>query len=184
MLGVITILENGNMIYALGDYAPEIGEHCFVAPDAAVIGQVVTGCDVSIWFNVVVRGDNATISIGDASNVQDGAVLHVDPGIPLTIGKRVTIGHKVMLHGCTIGDDSLIGMNAVILNNAVIGRNCLIGANALVTENMQIPDGSLVLGSPAKIVKTVSEEAMAMISSGVQSYVGKIDRYHNELRAI
>ncbi|MFK8080446.1 MAG: gamma carbonic anhydrase family protein [Granulosicoccus sp.] len=172
------------MIYALGDQTPDIGEHCYVAPDAAVIGQVITGRDVSIWFNVVLRADNAPIRIGDTSNIQDGSILHVDPGVPLTIGQRVTIGHKVMLHGCTIGDDSLIGMNAVVLNNAVIGRNCLIGANALVTENMQIPDGSLVLGSPAKVIKPVSEAAMAVIASGVQSYVGKIDVYRDGLRAL
>ncbi|MFK7858717.1 MAG: gamma carbonic anhydrase family protein [Granulosicoccus sp.] len=155
-----------------------------MAPNAAVVGQVITGRDVSIWFNAVLRGDNEPIRIGDASNIQDGAVLHVDPGIPLDIGKRVTIGHKVMLHGCTIGDGSLVGMNAVILNNAVIGRNCLIGANALVTENMQIPDGSLVLGSPAKIIKPVSEAALAVIASGVESYVGKIDMYNAGLREV
>lgn len=172
------------MIYALGKNTPKFGEHCFVAPDATVIGQVITGRDVSIWFNAVLRGDNAPIHIGKESNVQDGAVLHVDPDVPLTIGERVTVGHKVMLHGCTIGDGSLIGMNAVVLNNAVIGKNCLIGANALVTENMQIPDGSLVLGSPAKVIKPVSEAAMAIISAGITSYVSKIDVYNDGLRAI
>lgn len=172
------------MIYALGTFSPQIGQHCFVAPDAAVIGQVITGRDVSIWFNAVLRGDNEPIYIGDESNVQDGAVLHVDPGIPLTIGKRVTVGHKAMLHGCTIGDGSLIGMNAVILNKAVIGQNCLIGANALVTENMQIPDGSLVLGSPAKVIKPVGESALEVMATGIASYVGKIDVYRDGLQAI
>ncbi len=173
-----------NMIYALGSHTPQLGEHGFVAPDATVIGQVVTGRDVTIWFNAVLRGDNALISIGDGSNIQDGSVLHVDPDIPLSIGKRVTIGHKVMLHGCTIGDGSLIGMNAVVLNHAVIGKNCLIGANALVTEKMQIPDGSLVLGSPAKVIKPVGEAAMAMMAAGTQSYVDKIDVYRDELRVV
>jgi len=172
------------MIYALGKHIPQLGDHGFVAPDAAVIGQVITGRDVSIWFNAVLRGDNEVIRIGDASNIQDGAVLHVDPGIPLTIGKRVTIGHKAMLHGCTIGDGCLVGMNAVVLNKAVIGSNCLIGANALVTENMQIPDGSLVLGSPARIIKPVSEAAMAAVASGVDSYVKKIDAYRDGLKAL
>ncbi len=172
------------MIYALGTHTPKIGEHCFVAPDASVIGQVVTGRDVSIWFNAVLRADNESIIIGDASNIQDGAVLHVDPGVPLKIGKNVTIGHKVMLHGCTIGDGSLIGMNAVILNNAVIGKNCLIGANALVTENMRIPDGSLVLGSPAKVIKPLGEAALTVMAGGVQSYVNKIDVYVNGLNVV
>lgn len=172
------------MIYALGKHSPHLGEHNYVAPDAAVIGQVITGRDVSIWFNAVLRGDNAPIHIGEASNIQDGAVLHVDPEVPLTIGKRVTVGHKAMLHGCTIGDGSLIGMNAVILNNAVIGKNCLIGANALVTENMQIPDGSLVLGSPAKVIKPVGEAALEVMASGVDTYVGKIDVYAEGLKEL
>lgn len=172
------------MIYSLAAHSPQLGEHCFVAPDAAVIGQVITGRDVSIWFNAVLRGDNAPITIGAGSNIQDGAVLHVDPDVPLTIGEWVTIGHKVMLHGCTIGDGSLIGMNAVVLNHAVIGKNCLIGANALVTENMQVPDGSLVLGSPAKVIKPVSEAAMEVIVSGAKSYVGKIDEYVEGLKVV
>lgn len=172
------------MIFALGTHTPQLGEHGFVAPDAAVIGQVVTGRDVSIWFNAVLRADNAPITIGDGSNIQDGAVLHVDPGVPVNVGKRVTIGHKVMLHGCTIGDGSLIGMNAVVLNNAVIGKNCLIGANALVTEKMQIPDGSLVLGSPAKVIKPIGKATMEMMEAGTQSYVDKIDVYLNDLRVV
>ena len=165
------------MLYALGDKTPQIGEHCFIAPDAAVIGQVVCDRDVSIWFNAVLRGDNDLIRIGRGTNIQDGAVLHVDPDVPLTIGERVTIGHKAMVHGCTIGNGSLIGMNAVVLNHAVIGQNCLIGANALVTEKMQIPDGSLVLGSPAKVIKPVSEAAMQAMAAGAQSYIGKITNF-------
>lgn len=172
------------MIYALGDYVPQLGDHGFVAPDASVIGQVVAGRDVSVWFNAVLRGDNDTITIGDGTNIQDGAVLHVDPGVPLSIGKRVTIGHKAMVHGCNIGDNSLVGINAVVLNNAVIGKNCLIGANALVTEKMQIPDGSLVLGSPAKIVRPVGDDALAMMAAGAQSYIDKIDYYMKQLRNV
>jgi len=172
------------MIYALAEHSPSIGEHCYIAPDAAVIGQVVTGRDVSIWFNAVLRGDNALISIGDGTNIQDGSVLHVDPGVPLSIGSGVTIGHKAMVHGCTIGNNSLIGMNAVVLNNAVIGENCLIGANALVTENMQVPDGSLVLGSPARIIKPIGEAAMHVMAQGAQSYVDKIDLYAGKLRVV
>jgi len=172
------------MIYSLGAHTPTLGEHGFIAPDAAVIGQVVTGRDVSIWFNAVLRGDNELISIGDGCNIQDGSVLHVDPGVPLNIGNKVTIGHKAMIHGCTIGDGSLIGMNAVVLNNAVIGKNCLIGANALVTEKMQIPDRSLVLGSPAKIVKPVGDATIQMVLAGVQSYIDKIDEYASGLKII
>jgi carbonic anhydrase/acetyltransferase-like protein (isoleucine patch superfamily) len=172
------------LIYALGEYAPQLGEHGFVAPDAAVIGRVLTGRDVSIWFNAVLRGDNDLISIGDGSNIQDGAVLHVDPGVPVSIGKRVTIAHKAIIHGCTIGDGSLIGMNAVILNKAVIGKNCLIGANALVTEKMTVPDGSLVLGSPGKVIKPLGAAALAMLANIAESYVKKIDIYASGLREI
>jgi len=169
------------MLYALNDKRPTVSGRFFVAPSASVIGDVVISANVTIWFNAVVRGDNDTITIGAGSNIQDGSVLHVDDGVPLSIGNRVTIGHKVMLHGCEIGDDSLIGMNAVVLNNAVIGKNCLIGANALVTEGMQIPDGSLVLGSPAKVIKPVTDAALKMMQSGVQHYIDKIDLYNNGL---
>lgn len=172
------------MLYALGDKQPTLSDHHFIAPDAVLVGDVTVGEDVSIWFNAVLRGDNAAIVIGEGSNVQECSVLHVDEGIPLTIGKRVTVGHKVMLHGCTIGDGSLIGMNAVVLNNAVIGRNCLIGANALVTEGMVIPDGSLVLGSPAKVIKPLGEAAQAGLSDGAQNYIDKIDLYNGELRPL
>ena len=169
------------MLYALDNKRPQMGDDVFVAPTASVIGDVVLGEHVSIWFNAVLRGDNDTITIGEGSNIQDGSILHVDEGAPINVGQRVTIGHKVMLHGCHVGDDSLIGMNAVVLNNAVIGKNCLIGANALVTEGMQIPDGSLVLGSPAKIIKPVSDAALEMMRAGAQSYVDKIDVYKNQL---
>lgn len=172
------------MLYALGTRQPTLSQRHFIAQEAIVIGDVIIGEDVSVWFNAVIRGDNDTITIGTGSNVQDGAVLHVDEGVPLTLGQRVTIGHKVMLHGCTIGDGSLIGMNAVVLNHAVIGKNCLIGANTLVTEGMNIPDGSLVLGSPAKVIKPVSEAALTVMQAGAQSYIDKIDSYQHQLRVI
>lgn len=172
------------MLYALNNKRPTSYGRYFVAPSASVIGDVVINDSVSIWFNTVIRGDNDTITIGEGSNIQDGAVLHVDEGVPLTIGARVTVGHKAMLHGCDVGDNSLIGMNAVVLNNAVIGKNCLIGANALVTEGMQIPDGSLVLGSPAKIIKPVADAALTMMRSGVQHYIDKIEVYNDGLLAL
>lgn len=169
------------MLYALGQKKPALSQRHFIAPDAVLVGDVSIGEGVSIWFNSVLRGDNASISIGDGSNIQECSVLHVDEGIPLSIGKRVTIGHKVMLHGCTIGDGSLVGMNAVVLNNARIGKNCLIGANALVTEGTVIPDGSLVLGSPAKVIKPLSEAALAGMQAAAQSYIDKIDLYNTQL---
>ncbi|QDP01760.1 gamma carbonic anhydrase family protein [Thalassotalea sp. PS06] len=169
------------MIYQLDDYIPQIAASCFIAESATVIGQAQLETDASVWFNVVIRADNDRISIGTGSNIQDGSVLHVDPGMPLTIGKHVTVGHKVMLHGCDIGDGSLIGINAVVLNGAKIGKGCLIGANALVTENMIIPDGSLVLGSPAKVVKTLSEEQQQQIKAGALHYVNNAKRYNQGL---
>jgi carbonic anhydrase/acetyltransferase-like protein (isoleucine patch superfamily) len=172
------------MLYALGEYRPQLPQHYFIAPNASVIGQVLIAENVSIWFNVVIRADNDTVTLGAGSNIQDSAVIHVDPGIPLSVGEGVTVGHKAMLHGCTIGDGSLIGMNAVVLNHAKIGRNCLIGANALVTEGMVIPDDSLVLGSPAKVVKQVSDKAKEGMRSGAQSYIDKIALYKQEFKAL
>ena len=169
------------MIYALSGKRVQLAADSYVAPGAMVIGDVTLGRQASIWFNAVLRGDNNAIVVGDGSNIQDGAVLHVDPDFPLTIGTRVTVGHNVILHGCTIGDGSLIGMNAVVLNGAVVGKNCLIGANALVTEGMQIPDNSLVLGSPAKVRKALDENALAMMASGAQSYIDKIALYAESL---
>jgi len=137
-------------------------------------------CDeVSVWFGAVLRGDNARITIGRGSNVQDNSVIHVDDGFPVEVGERVTIGHKAMLHGCTIGDGSLIGMNAVVLNGAVIGKGCLIGANALVTEGTQVPDGHLVLGSPAKVIKPLGADAQQRMADGAQHYIDKIQDYKN-----
>lgn len=169
------------MIYTLGDRKPTfIGEQ-FIAPNASIIGSVTLENNVSIWFNVTIRADKDVIHIGAETNIQDGSVLHVDPGFPLTIGKQVTVGHKVILHGCTIGDGSLIGMNAVVLNGAKTGKGCLIGANTLVTENMEIPDGSVVLGSPGKIVRMLDHEARQTLLESAASYVENGRRYREQL---
>ena len=171
-------------IYALGAYQPTFGDGCWVADNATVIGRVNAGNHVSIWFNVVIRGDNDPISIGSNSNIQDGSVLHTDDGVPLTIGEHVTVGHKVMLHGCTIGDGSLIGINAVVLNHAVIGQDCIIGANTLIPEGKHIPDRSLVVGSPGRVIRTLSDEDVQRVRAGADHYVSNARRYAHELRAL
>jgi carbonic anhydrase/acetyltransferase-like protein (isoleucine patch superfamily) len=171
------------MLYSLGEDRPEIlADDYFVADNATVVGKVRLKNNASIWFNAVLRGDNEWISVGENSNIQDAAVLHTDPGIPLSIGNNVTVGHKVMLHGCTIGDNSLIGINSVILNGAKIGKNCLIGANSLITENKEIPDGSLVMGSPAKVVKTLSPAQQAQLIKSAEIYVRNFKRFKKDLR--
>tara|TARA_B110000444_G_scaffold250433_1_gene276809 strand:+ start:636 stop:1160 length:525 start_codon:yes stop_codon:yes gene_type:complete len=173
------------MMYKLGENRVDVaGEDFFVAPSADVIGNVRLENNASVWFNAVIRGDNELITIGENSNVQDCSVLHTDADYPLTIGKNVTIGHKVMLHGCVIGDDSLVGINAVILNGAKIGKNCLIGANSLVTEGKEIPDGSLVMGSPAKIVKTLSAQQQEGLVKSADSYVKNFKKFKKELQEI
>jgi len=172
------------MLYSLAGRTPITGPDHFIAPNAIVIGSVVIQRNASIWFNVVVRGDNDTITIGENANVQDGCILHTDPGIPLTIGRDVTVGHKVMLHGCTIGDGSLIGINSVILNRAAVGRHCLIGANALITEGKEIPDGSVVMGSPGKIVRTLEEKEIARLRRSAEIYVANARRYRETLSAL
>ena len=169
------------MIYTLGDRRPIVAEDCFVAPSAAVIGSVTLGPRASVWFGVVARGDQDNIVIGAGSNVQDNSVLHVDPGEPLTIGNNVTVGHMAMLHGCEIGDSSLIGIGAVVLNRAKIGRECLVGAKALVTEDMVVPDGSLVLGSPARIKRQLSVEERAELQRHAQHYIQNAQRFALEL---
>lgn len=169
------------MKYRLGEQRVEAHPQSWVARTAAVIGKVRLDEGASVWFGAVLRGDNELIHIGPDSNVQDGAVLHTDPGSPLTLGRGVTVGHQAMLHGCEIGDGSLIGIHAVVLNGARIGRNCLVGANALVTENAVIPDGSLVLGSPAKVVRTLSEAQQAQLAANAQVYVANARRYLEEL---
>ncbi len=173
------------MIYTLDDREPEFrGEDYWVADNATLIGSVILLNNASVWFNAVIRGDNDTITVGENSNVQDGSVLHTDGGIPLTIGSNVTIGHKVMLHGCDIGDNSLIGINSVILNGARIGKNCLIGANALIPENKEIPDGSLVMGSPGKVVRQLSEQQITGLKMSALHYVENFKRYKAGLKLV
>ena len=149
----------------------------WIASNAIIIGDIVIKNDASIWFNVVLRGDIEKIEVGEGSNIQDGSVLHTDPGYPLTIGKGVTVGHMVMLHGCTIGDDTLIGIGSTILNNSKVGKNCIIGANTLVTENKIIPDNSLVLGSPGKVIRQVSQEEIDHIKENAKEYIQNWKKY-------
>lgn len=172
------------MKYQLKLKAPKVGEQCYIAPSADVIGEVTLHDHASVWFNAVVRADNAPIVIGAKSNIQDGAVLHVDDGYPMTIGEGVTVGHKAMLHGCTIGDNTLIGINAIVLNGAKIGKNCVIGAGALITENTVIADNQLVLGAPGKAVKDVGEGVSKMLQLGANHYVEKSSDYTNNLTPI
>lgn len=171
------------MIYRLGDREPVMEGEYFIADSADVIGTVILKNNASIWFNCVVRGDNDPIVIGENSNIQDGSVLHTDVGVPLTIGANVTVGHKVMLHGCSIGDNSLIGINSVILNGAQIGRYCIIGANALIPEGKVIPDYSLVMGSPGKVVREVSEMQQRMLEASALHYVENFKRYLRDLQS-
>ena len=170
------------MLYELHDTRVKLPDNYFIAKSAIVIGNVALGNDVSIWFNVVIRGDSELIVIGDECNIQDGTVIHTDPGYPMTLGKGVTIGHKAMLHGCTIGDFSLVGINAVVLNGAHIGSHCIVGANSLVKENMEIPDGSLVVGSPAKIIRRVSSEQKTALELQAQHYVRNGRRFKDGLK--
>lgn len=171
------------MIYRLGDKRVELrGDNHFVADNATVIGSVVLENDASVWFNVVIRGDNDPITIGEGTNIQDGSVLHTDAGVPLTIGSHVTVGHQAMLHGCTIGDNTLIGINAVVLNNAVIGKNCIIGANSLIPEGKVIPDNSLVMGSPGKVVKQVTDSHAQVIKMSALHYVENANRYKRDFQ--
>lgn len=170
------------MQYALGDARIITrGDAYWIAPSAVVIGKVRFEENASVWWNAVVRGDNETITIGRNTNVQDGCILHTDPGFPLTIGADVTVGHLAMLHGCVIGDNSLIGIGAVILNGAKIGRNCLIGAKALIPEGKEIPDNSLVMGAPGKVVKEVTDDHVERIRRGAAHYVENWRRYKREL---
>ncbi|MBO6487607.1 MAG: gamma carbonic anhydrase family protein [Pelagibacteraceae bacterium] len=165
------------MIYDLEKNVPEISTDSWVAPNAIIIGKVKLEKNSSIWFNAVLRGDIEKIVIGEDSNIQDGSVLHTDPGCPLTVGKGVTVGHMVMLHGCEISDDTLIGIGSTILNKAKIGKNCIIGANTLVTENKTIPDNSLVLGSPGKVIRKVTDDEIKVIRENAKHYVKNSKRY-------
>ena len=170
------------MIHSLGDRRVEMRGDFYVADSAVVIGSVVLGHGASVWFNGVVRGDNDAITIGDGTNVQDAAVLHVDEGIPLTLGANVSVGHQAVLHGCTVEDGALVGIGAVVLNRAVIGRGSLVGANALVPEGKVIPERSLVVGSPARVVRTLTEEDAAGIERIARHYVEKARWYREKLR--
>lgn len=172
------------MIYTLGDRAPEFeGTGHFVADNATIIGSVRLRDKASVWFNCVLRGDNDWLVVGERSNIQDGSVLHTDEGIELIIGDGVTVGHKVMLHGCEIGNNSLIGIGSTILNGARIGNNCVVGAHSLVTENKTFPDGSLILGAPAKVVRELSEEEIAHVRWSADVYVKNTERFSSDLLA-
>ena len=172
-------------IYRLEQREPMLPEGFFwIAESAAVIGSIVIGNDVGIWFGAVLRGDNETITVGAGTNIQENAVLHTDMGYPLTIGENCTIGHKAMLHGCTIGGNSLVGMGATVLNGAVIGRNCLIGAGALVTEGKVIPDNSLVIGAPGKVARQLGADAEAMLTESARHYVENARRFSSGLERI
>jgi carbonic anhydrase/acetyltransferase-like protein (isoleucine patch superfamily) len=171
-------------IYQLDDLVPQIHESAYVASSAEVIGDVHLAEGASVWFGVVIRGDSDTIRIGKGSNVQDLAMLHADAGVPLTIGENVTIGHQVMLHGCTIGDGSLVGIQAVILNNAKIGKNCLIGAGSVVTEGKEFPDNALIIGSPAKVVRIMSDEQIERLHSAAKHYQANGPRFAKGLRRL
>lgn len=173
-------------LYELDGVCPEtpLSGNYWVADNATVLGNVILKENASVWFNAVVRGDNDPITIGENSNIQDSSVLHTDTGCPLSIGKDVTIGHMVMLHGCTIGDESLIGIGATVLNRAVIGRNCIIGAHALIPEGKVIPDNSLVMGAPGKIVKQISEPQVMLIKGSAQVYVDNWKRFKTGLKPI
>lgn len=171
-------------IYALGDVSPRIAASAWVAESAQVMGNVELAQDVSIWFGAVLRGDNEPLRIGRGTNIQDGSVLHSDHDKPLDIGADVTVGHMVMLHGCTIGDESLIGIGAVVLNGARIGRNCLVGAGALVTEGKEFPDGSMIIGSPAKAVRDLTPEQIEGLRRSARGYVDNARRFRDTLKRI
>ncbi|MDE0308722.1 MAG: gamma carbonic anhydrase family protein [Acidiferrobacterales bacterium] len=172
------------MLYSLDNGTPRCAENVFVAQSATVVGDVVLGNNVGIWFGAVVRGDNERITVGNGTNIQDCCVLHTDPGCPLDIGDNVTVGHKAVLHGCTVGNWSLIGINAVVLNNARIGENCLVGANALITDGKQIPDNSLVVGSPGRVIRKLNDSEIDMLKRFNQSYIDKIRRYKSSLKEV
>ena len=171
-------------IYALGPHTPQIHEDTWVAPGVNLIGKVVLEEGASVWFGTTIRADHEEIRVGAGSNVQENCVMHIDAGYPLTIGKNCTIGHKVMLHGCTIGDNTLIGMGATVLNGAKIGKNCLIGACALITEGKEIPDNSLVMGSPGKVVRTLDEQAVQMLTGSAVHYQNNMRRFRDTMKVV
>lgn len=170
--------------YRIGGHTPRVPTSAFVAREATLVGQVHLGERASVWFGAMVRGDNEPIKIGEGSNVQEGAVLHADPGFPLTIGAHVTVGHQAMLHGCSIGEGSLIGIQAVILNGAVIGNDCLVGAGAIVTEKKVFPERSLILGAPAKVVRQLTDEDVARLRESAADYAARAAIYVAELECL
>ena len=169
------------MIYDFEDNIPTLDKDSWVASNAVLIGKVILKKDANVWFNVVLRGDIESITIGEGSNVQDGSVFHTDPGCPLILGKNVTVGHMVMLHGCQVDDDTLIGIGSTILNKTKIGKNCIIGANTLIPENKVIPDRSLVLGSPGKVIRQVTEKEIEEIKENAKHYVENYKRYKKNI---
>lgn len=171
-------------LYAISGVAPTVAASAYIADSATVIGNVTIGADSSVWFGAVIRGDNETIRIDDGANIQEGAVLHTDPGFPLHVASGVTVGHQAMLHGCTVGPGSLVGIQAVILNGARIGANCLVGAGALVTEGKQFPDNSLIVGTPAKVLRTLTDDEVAGLRRNGAAYVERGRQYAAELQNI
>jgi carbonic anhydrase/acetyltransferase-like protein (isoleucine patch superfamily) len=171
-------------IYQLGQHRPKIDSTAYITDSATLIGKVTIGKNASVWFGATLRGDNEMITIGDGSNVQESAVMHTDPGFPLTVGQNVTIGHQAMLHGCTIGDGSLIGIAAIVLNNATIGKNCRVGAGALVLEGKSFPDNSLIVGSPARVARSLSEEEIAGLQKAAAVYVARGQEFTTQLTRI
>jgi carbonic anhydrase/acetyltransferase-like protein (isoleucine patch superfamily) len=171
-------------IYQLDDHTPDIHPSTWIADSAQVMGAVSLHANTSVWFNAVIRGDTETITIGEGSNIQDLAVIHADNGLPVVVGKHVTVGHQVMLHGCTIGDESLIGIAAVVLNGARIGRHCVVGAGSLVTEGKEFPDGSMIMGTPAKVVRQLTPEQIEGLRMSARHYMNNALRFHNGLKKI
>lgn len=171
-------------VYEVDGMAPQVHSTAWIADSAEVMGNVHLGPDASVWFGCVLRGDTESMTIGEGSNIQDLSVLHADYGMPLTVGRHVTVGHKVMLHGCTIGDESLIGIGAVVLNGARIGRNCLVGAGALVTEGKQFPDGSMIVGAPARVVRQLSPEQIEGLRMSAQHYIDNARRFRATLKKL
>ena len=171
-------------VYQLDTLTPRIADTAWVADSAQVIGNVELADDASVWFGVIMRGDNEPMRVGRGSNIQDGSMVHSDPGFPMTLGENVTIGHQVMLHGCTIGDGSLIGIKSVVMNGAKIGRNCLVGAGSLVTEGKEFPDGSMIMGAPAKVVRELTPEQIAGLQRAAAHYVANAQRFRAGLKKI
>lgn len=172
-------------VYTLANYVPQIAASCWIAPNAAVVGNVILEENCSVWFSATIRGDNKEpITVGPRTNIQDNAVLHADAGVPLTIGSDVTIGHQAMVHGCTIGDNSLVGIGATILNKSIIGKGCIIGAHCLIPENKVIPDNSLVVGSPGKVVRQLTEEQVQALKGSADHYVKNADWFKEALKVM